>query len=82
MDPEFQCLVSSIVGGENGKSGHKFRFLGNIELYKRPVRPLKKLKVGFDSARLHKFIEFRHWYEAASKHLRPKLRVWLFGFFI
>ena len=44
---------------------HEFRFLGNIELYERPLRPLK-LKVAFDSAQVYKSMEFRHGYEAAS----------------
>ncbi len=40
MDPEFQCLVSFVLGGRGGGSGkndHKFRFLGNTELYEQPL---------------------------------------------
>ncbi len=37
MVPGFQCLVSFVLRG-SGKNDHKFRFLGNIELYERPLK--------------------------------------------
>ncbi len=37
MDPEFQCLVSFVLGGGVWQNDHKFRFPGDIKLYERPL---------------------------------------------
>ena len=50
---EFQCLGSFVFRGEggSGKNDHDFRFLGNIELYERPLSFL------FEQGRVHLLAE-------------------------
>ena len=55
MDPEFQCLVSFVLGGREGsdKNDHEFRLLGNIELYERPLSSGKEIIQGKSKSNLN-----------------------------